>query len=247
MFSPDPRLVAEIAAQPHRFVFATVVGEHLYGFAGADSDYDVRAAHVIPPRELLGLRTPPETLAYTTHRDGLDFEVVSLDVGKLCLSLLKKNANVLEHICSPLVVHSTPEHVELMEIACACASQHMAHHFLSHARMQWELFQSRPGVRGILYTFRVLLTGTHLMRTGEMEASLPRLNEHFGLGYVADLTARCVADAGVDPSEIAFFTAEHERLRAGLEEAKRKSTLPALPPPEIRDRLDDWLVRLRLG
>ena len=247
MSAPDPRLVAEIAAQPHRFVFATVVGEHLYGFAGADSDLDVRAAHVIPPRELLGLRTPSETLAYTAHRDGLDFEVVSLDVGRLCLSLLKKNGNVLEHICSPLVVHSTPEHVELIEIARACASQHMAHHFLSHARRHWELIQSRPRVRGILYAFRVLLTGTHLMRTGEVEASLPRLNEYFGLGYVADLTARCVADTGLDPSEIDFFSAENERLRAGLEAAKHASTLPPLPPPEIRDRLDDWLVRIRLG
>ena len=45
----------------------------------------------------------------------------------------------------------------------------------------------------MLYVYRVLLTGIHLMRTGEVEANLVTLNEEFRLAYIADLVARKLA------------------------------------------------------
>ncbi len=248
---PDPRLVAEISAQPYRFVYATLTGEHLYGMAAADSDCDVRAMHVLPAREVAGLRTPPETVAYGGHREGLDFEFVSHEMRKVCLMLLKKNGNVLEQIFSPLVVHTTPEHEELKEIALLCASTHMAHHFLSHARMQWSLFEERdpPRVKALLYALRVLLTGIHLLRTREVEASLLQLHEVFGLDYVPGLVGRRREegeDARLRPDEVGFLRAEYERLRGELESAQLQSALPPLAPDSARQRLDELLVRLRL-
>jgi hypothetical protein len=49
-------------ALPYPVVFATVSGAHLYGFASVDSDLDLRAAHVLPAAEAVGLRTGPDTL-----------------------------------------------------------------------------------------------------------------------------------------------------------------------------------------
>ncbi len=248
-FVPDPRLVAEIAEQPYRFVFVTVVGEHLYGCAGKDSDYDLRACHVLPAPEVLGLRPPSETLAYSAHRDGLDLEMLSNDLGRLALMLLKKNGNTLEHVFSPLVVFATPDHEELKGAARACASTNMARHFASHAALQWALFEERDSLRAVLFALRVLLTGTHLMRTGETESNLPRLGEHFRLPYLLDLIARRIeVGEGVSlrAEESGFFAAEYERLREGLEEAARQSALPLLPGDAARDRLDALLVRLRL-
>ncbi len=43
-------------------------------------------------------------------------DIVSHDVKKFFGLLLKKNGYVLEQLCSPLIVHTTPEHAELMEI-----------------------------------------------------------------------------------------------------------------------------------
>jgi hypothetical protein len=37
---------------------------------------------------------------------------------------LKKNGYVLEQVFSPLVVHTTPEHAELKEIAKECITKH---------------------------------------------------------------------------------------------------------------------------
>ena len=91
---------------------------------------------------------------------------------------------MLEQLYSPLVVHTTPEHEELKAIARGCVTRHHSHHYFGFAETQWRLFEKeRPRrVKPLLYVYRVLLTGIHLMRTGEVEANLVRLNEEARLG-----------------------------------------------------------------
>ena len=45
-------------------------------------------------------------------------------------------------------------------------------------------------VKTLLYAYRVLLTGIHLLRTGEVEANLPRLAELYGKAFLAELIAQ---------------------------------------------------------
>jgi predicted nucleotidyltransferase len=89
--------------------------------------------------------------------------------------------NGLEQLYSPLVVHTTPEHEELKAIARGCVTRHHSHHYFGFARTQWGLFEkeSPRRVKPLLYVYRVLLTGIHLMRTGVVEADLTRLNDSF--------------------------------------------------------------------
>src|SRR5436309_877863 len=112
----DPRLQAIAANQPYPLLFATVSGAHLYGFLSPDSDYDLRGVHVLPAREVVGLDLGPETLMVSEQRDDLDLDLVTHDARKFFALLLKKNGYVLEQLYSPLVVHTTPEHVELKAI-----------------------------------------------------------------------------------------------------------------------------------
>src|ERR671923_91003 len=65
----DPRVQAEAATHPYPLLFATVSGAHLYGFPSPDSDVDLRGVHVLPPRELLGLDTGPETIERSHVRE----------------------------------------------------------------------------------------------------------------------------------------------------------------------------------
>ncbi len=72
----DPRSLRPVVAeQPHPLVFASVSGAHLYGFPSVDSDVDLRGAHVLPPEEVVGLRTGPQTLDRSEHRDGLEMDL----------------------------------------------------------------------------------------------------------------------------------------------------------------------------
>jgi hypothetical protein len=72
----------------------------------------------------------------------------------------------------------------------------------------------------LLYAFRVLLTGIHLMKTGRVEANLLVLN-----------------------AEIARFEGEYQRLTSALELAAVNSALPERPT--AFDSLNALLLRLR--
>ena len=80
--------------------------------------------------------------------------------------MLKRNGYVLEQLYSPLIVHTTPEHEELKEIAVRCITRHHSHHYLGFADTQWKLLiKDHPRrVKPLLYVYRVLLAGIYLMR-----------------------------------------------------------------------------------
>ena len=221
----------------------------LYGFPSPDSDYDLRGCHVLPLREVVGLDAGRETIETSATRRRLELDLVTHDARKFFGLLLKKNGYVLEQLYSPLVVHTTPEHEELKAIARGCITRHHSHHYFGFAETQWRLFEKeRPRrVKPLLYVYRVLLTGIHLMRTGEVEANLVRLNEEARLPHVDDLIARKLAgpeQSALDDADVAFHRREYERLRAELEAAHQASTLPE--GPTARPALNDLLVRLRM-
>lgn len=243
-------MLLEVAGQPYPLLFVTISGAHLYGFPSPDSDYDVRGSHVLPVREVVGLDPARETVEVSEVRDGLEIDLVTHDVKKFFGLLLKKNGYVLEQLYSPLVVKTSPEHEELKEIARGCVTRHHSHHYFGFAETQWKLFEKeRPRrVKPLLYVFRVLLTGIHLMRAGRVEANLRLLNEEYGLEYLPELIARKLEGpekSVLDDADITFYQAEYGRLRSVLEEAYQASTLPEAP--DCRAALDDLLIRLRLG
>jgi uncharacterized protein len=245
----DSRLHRIVAAQPWPLLFATISGAHLYGFPSPDSDYDLRGAHVLPLDAVLGLEVRNETVEDSRVIEGLEMDIVSHDVKKFFGLLLKKNGYVLEQLYSPLVVHAAPEHAELKEIAKGCITRHHSHHYFGFAETQWKLFdKERPRrVKPLLYVYRVLLTGIHLMRTGQINANLVDLNEEARLPYIADLIARKQSgeNAALEDADVSFHYREYERLRVELQAAHDASQLPELPGDESRTKLNELLLRVR--
>lgn len=243
-------LRGEIARQEFPLLFATISGAHLYGFASADSDFDVRGVHVLSLRDVVGLYEGRETIESNAVRDGRELDVVTHDAAKFFNLLLKKNGYVLEQLLSPLMLYTTPEHDELKRIARNLITRHHSHHYFGFAHTQWKLFEKEnpPRVKPLLYLFRVLLTGIHLMRTGEVEANLRTLNGDFNLPFVAELINRKQAGAERETlpgADIAFYKSEYERLRGELQTAHEASRLP--DEPRGKAELNDLLVRVRLS
>lgn len=244
------RLDAEVQRHPYPLLFATISGAHLYGFPSPDSDFDLRGAHTLPVREVVGLDEGRETIESASTDDGLEVDLVTHDVKKFFGLLLRKNGYVLEQVYSPLVVHSTPAFAELKELAVGCVTRHHSHHYFGFAETQWRLFEKeRPRrVKPLLYVYRVLLTRIHLMRTGVVEASLVNLNTEARLAHVDDLIARKLAgpeQSTIDDSDMIFHEREYDRLRKKLEMAYQASPLPEAPTS--RAALNDLLVRLRIA
>ncbi|MBE9029572.1 nucleotidyltransferase domain-containing protein [filamentous cyanobacterium LEGE 11480] len=236
--------------QPYPLIFATVSGAHLYGFPSPDSDYDLRGVHLLPLSEIVGLKTGPETLDISKQLPDLELDLVTHELKKFMGLLLKPNGYVLEQLLSPLVIQTSETHQALKAIAPQCITRHHSHHYLGFVKTQWRLFtkETPPRVKPLLYVYRVLLTGIHLMQTGELEANLVTLNEKFQLAYLPDLIAQKVSvqeKGTLNEADISFHEQEYQRLVSELEQARDRSHLPS--KHNAADAMNELLLQVRLG
>jgi predicted nucleotidyltransferase len=121
---------------------------------------------------------------------------------------------------------------------------------MGFAATQWKLFskESPPRVKPLLYVYRVLLTGIHLMRSGEVEANLVRLNESAKLSFIDDLVRLKLEGpekGRLTEADLTLHESEYQRLVVELEGSYNRSTLPEVP--STRAALNDLLIRVRLS
>jgi predicted nucleotidyltransferase len=231
----------------YRPLFVTVSGAHLYGFPSSDSDVDLRGCHLLPLRDVVGLDLPNQTLEHKTIDDGTEVELVSHEVGKYLRLLVRNNGYILEQVFSPIVVMGQEFLDELCPLARRCITRHHYHHYLGFYAAQRKLIAREEPKRAkpVLYAYRVLMTGIHLLRTGEVEANLLRLNEHFGFGFLDELIARKVGGENITVGGLdwPFHEARLAELEARLDQAFQESKLPE---ERGRKAVSEWLAKLRL-
>lgn len=234
---------------PYPRAFVTVSGAHLYGFPSQDSDVDLRGVHLLPLNEIVGLDVGQETVTWTWDQADVEVDLVTHDLAKFSRLLLNRNGYVLEQLVSPLVVATSPVHQEMLALVPELLTSNHAHHYLGFGRNQWRLFEKSEELKPLLYTFRVLMTGIHLMRTGEVMADLGRLTSSYGPSYVTDLIeAKRAAEHGPLSSDAPGrdrLLADVTALTARLEEERASSALPERP--SARPALHDLVVRTRLA
>jgi predicted nucleotidyltransferase len=238
--------VATLDVQP---LFVTVSGAHLYGFESPDSDVDLRGCHVLPLADVIGLFPPVETVERGGVHASIEVDLVSHDVGKYFRLLVRNNGYVLEQIFSPLVVTGHDFLDRLRPIAGRCITKFHYHHYRGFYATQRKLLEKEEPKRAksLLYAYRVLLTGIHLLKTGEVEADLTRLNDRFGLPQIVDLIAVKRGErekVDLPALDWKFHAAELHRLESVLEQAFTSS-----PLDENRDTaaVNALLVELRLA
>ena len=237
----------ELGAAQARPLFVTISGAHLYGFSSPDSDFDVRGCHLLPLPAVVSLAPQRETIEYSGVEEGREIDFVSHDAAKFFRLMLKKNGYVMEQVFSPIVVIGGSELDELRDIARGCLTRHLVHHYRGFFENQMALFEKEAVKRAktLLYAYRVLLTGIHVQRTGEIEANLPRLIGTYPQPGVSDLMAAKVKEkAGVGWADLAFHLQALSGLKETLRESFERSTLPE--EPRRAADLDAFLVRLRL-
>lgn len=229
-------------------LFATLSGAHLYGFESADSDYDLRGVFVAPLDSVLRLRSFDETRSILEERDGLELDWVAHDVSKFARLMTRRSGYVLEQLYSPLVVHGGPWLDELRAIGRGCVIRHLYHHYAGFASNQRALLEgSEPTVKRLLYCYRVLLTGIHVLRSGVLEANLATLSAEHALPEISDLIERKRRGAergALVEGEANAHRSTLDSLQEQLADAFESSRLP----DEVTsfDALDDFVVRARL-
>ena len=231
-------------------VFVTISGAHCYGFASADSDIDVRGVFILPLEDLIGLREPRDNLSFTRTVNGTELDFVAHDLRKFAHMMTRHNGLVLEQLYSPLVFYADFEILnELRGLGLGCLTTGLYRHYFGFARGRRKRLRE-PGatVKHLLYAYRALMTGIHVLQGHGIEANINVLNEHFRLPQIADLVARKSAGSEnqhLGQDELSIHELELDHLEVSLQVAHEKSRLPDEPTTDRE--LNDCIIRIRLA
>lgn len=241
------KLVAEVEAERRHLVIA-LSGAHAYGFPSPDSDLDLKAVHIEPTASLLGLGAPKETFDRLEVIDGVEIDYTSNEIRAVLMGIVAGNGNYIERILGALIAHHSPEHDEIREIVTRSLSKRVYRHYRGFAQSQRKAFEDgeEAVAKKLLYVLRTALTGTHLLRTGELRVDLSSVADDYGYPEAHELiAAKLKGERVVLPeSERQVWLTRLDGLFATLDEAHQKSQLP-----EHADstEMEDWLIRLRLA
>lgn len=100
-----------------RILYACESGSRAWGFASADSDYDVRFIFVRPLEDYLRIKDLPDFIDAELNEV---YDINGWDFKKFCNQLNKSNPVLFEWIQSPIVYKSTSEWEEFRELFLSC-------------------------------------------------------------------------------------------------------------------------------
>jgi predicted nucleotidyltransferase len=240
------QVLAEEGAS-RRHVVVALSGAHAYGFPSPDSDLDLKAIHLLPTADLLGLTLPRPVADRLEVREGVEIDYSSNELGPALQGILKGNGNYLERVLGPHLLHQASEHAELAALARGALSRRVFRHYHGFASGQLAELDAAPekAAKRVLYVLRTALTGAHLLATGELVTDLGRLAPEHGFGDAVELIAAKRAGERV-PLGTALFArwrGELDRALAHLDDAHATSPLPA--EPRSRAEISAWLVEVR--
>ena len=253
LLSPHQAAVLERALaqeETHRrHVVVSLSGAHAYGFPSPDSDFDVKAVHLDGANELLGFPRAPKAAERLEVIEGVEVDYSSNELGAVLQGVLKGNGNYLERFLSGFVLAASPALERLAPLVQAALTRRVARHyqgFATQQRSEWEK-GGRRSAKKLLYVLRTTLTGTHLLRTGEMVTDVTQLLGRYGLADALELVEQ---KRRGEKSELPEPLSQQWAARIGepfalLERAEAESVLPA--EPSNSEALEAWLVKERLG
>lgn len=239
------RVVTEEGRAREHFV-VYLSGAHAYGFPSPDSDLDLKAVHVAPTVSWLGLRPPQLSHERNGNLEGIEIDYTSNEIGQVLEGVLKGNGNFLERLMGESLLFARPELLSLWPLLKQSLSRRFHRHYRGFAQRHLRELEQEPTVKRLLYVLRTALTGTHLLRTGEVVADVTALLGEYGLGRANELVERKLAGERVELGcgELTRWKGPLSDLLAGLEVAAATSVLPDEPPNEAE--IEGWLRGFRL-
>ncbi|HEV3355378.1 MAG TPA: nucleotidyltransferase domain-containing protein [Pseudonocardiaceae bacterium] len=211
--------------EPGTVLLAGIVGSTAYGLAGPDSDVDRLGVFAAPTLSLLGLDAPAPS------RVTVQPDVTMHEAGKAARLLLSANPTVTELLWLPTELYErrTPLGAELVEIRLAFLSaKRVRDAYLGYAHQQFrKLLRGNRAAKPARHFRRLLDQGLALYTTGSLTVPLADPQSYLDFGE------RVAADPEQAGSVLADAQTTFDRTRS------------ALPVEPDRDRVQDWLLRVR--
>lgn len=231
-------------------LWVALTGAHVYGFPSPDSDLDLKAVHAVSAANALARNPATQPVETIEIYRGREFDLSSHDIAQVVDLLEKGNGNMLERLLGPFSIVTTAVGEELAALAQASLSQRSYRHYRgffggSLREYNREDDAGSRSVKRLLYAYRVALTGTHLLRSGELETDVRPLAKEYGFPLVERWIERKAEAEGarLDRAEQKHVGDDIERLAAALDSAKKESELPETS--QNIPALDAFVIRAR--
>jgi predicted nucleotidyltransferase len=151
-------------------IYRVLLGSRAFGLAAEASDSDRRSVYLPPAEMHWSLFKPPEQVDYKSE----GVEEVCWELEKFLRLALQANPNILETLWSPVVLHADEIGQELRALGPAFLSRHIYHTYSGYVLSQFRLMErnhEKTGayrVKHAMHLIRLLLSGIHVLRTGEI-------------------------------------------------------------------------------
>lgn len=242
------KLKDAVSSRNGRLFNAYISGSNLYGWSSKDSDIDIRGSFVLRKEEFLGLQNPRETLEI---KDIEGMDVALFEIKKVMSMALKGNCNILEEINAPQI-YKTADFVKLRQlINNSFGKRGIYNSYRGLAEFNYKKFilSGRNSVKKYLYVFRGLMAGIYVLQTGIIKPNIEELNKHFKIREVDKLLK--IKREGLENEPLRDL--EEGKLDEIIKEmfdridaAYTKSKIPELPEEEDIDKINKFLINLRM-
>ncbi|MBR3225494.1 MAG: nucleotidyltransferase domain-containing protein [Atopobiaceae bacterium] len=112
-------------------LYSVESGSRCWGFASADSDYDIRVVYVRPRNDYLKLEGLRDTIEWRLDDE---YDVVGWDLGKFLRLMRGSNPTVFEWLGSTIVYREAADFQKVRDVALSCFDPVAhAHHYLGMA------------------------------------------------------------------------------------------------------------------
>ncbi|MBX7113535.1 MAG: nucleotidyltransferase domain-containing protein [Myxococcaceae bacterium] len=242
------KFLAEESAK-RRHLVISLSGAHAYGFPSPDSDLDLKAIHIAPTRELLGLSPEPSPVQRMEIIDGVELDYSSNELQHVLKSVLNGNGNYVERVLGHLQPYQGEALASLRPVVKQCLSRELYRHYNGFARQQFKEWEKTgfKTTKKLLYVVRTTMTGIHVLLTGEIVTDVSSLIGEYALTGVAELIEQKKRG---EKSEMPEVLAAEWRTRVDgffqrLDSALASSLLPPQTTETAKKTLEDWLLDLR--
>jgi len=242
----DRVIAEESAKREHLSIYLS--GAHAYGFPSPDSDLDLKCIHIASTGSIVGFDPPSPTFDRAEIIEDVEIDYTSNELGFVLGGMLHGNGSYLERILGrTLLTEPSPALAALRPLARAILSRRYHRHYRGFAGSQQKELAKTPTVKKLLYVLRTAMTGTHLLRTGELETDLRILAPRYGLEGVGTLieAKRAGERVSADSAMLVEWEPKLKSILGGVDTARDTSPLPEEPPPDAVSALESWLVATR--
>jgi hypothetical protein len=178
-----------------RVMYASVCGSHLYGFAGDNSDIDIRGCFIRPLNRYLKINKLTDVIEKTHEVDCQKYDIVLFELEKEIKLMLANNCNVYEHIHAPDVLTSSAEHALFKELAEHLLTKKISNSYVGLAKHNYMKYIAPfyPNeidcvpAKKFLYVLRALMACDYVLSTGNLESNIFKLNEVYGYNFIEGL------------------------------------------------------------